>query len=145
MIVDFAFLADGAEAINGKIYVLGGGIDTFWTDKLPFVCPRVSFAMRIIFDVAEIGRTHNLEIQILGEDGANIQTVGGPLAIQQKSPNLPKGWQQGIMTVLNFVNLQFPHFGNYSLNILLNNSNLKSISLRLAQRIPVIPAAGSGK
>ena len=138
MIVDFAFLADGAEVANGKIYILGGGIDTFWTDKEPFIYPKVAFAMRLIFDVAEIGRTHNLEIQILGEDGANIQTIGGPLTIPKKSPNLPQGWQQGIMTVLNFVNLQLPRFGNYSLNILVNNSNLKSIPLRLAQKVNML-------
>ena len=137
MEIDFAFLADSAETVNGKIYVLGGGIDTIWAKQVPSTYPKVSFVLRILFDIAEIGRKHKLEIQIMDEDGKTIATIGGDLEIQGKSPDFPKGWRQGLVTVLNFVNLKFPNFGTYSFNILANNSSLKSIPLRVAQRIDI--------
>ncbi len=133
MEVDFAFLADGAEAVNGKIHVIGGGIDTIWAQQVPVVYPRLSFVLRMVFDVAEIGRKHKLEIQIMDEDGNAIATVGGDLEIPGKNPNSPKGWKQSMLTVLNFANLTLPKFGNYSFSILANNSSLKSLPLRVVQ------------
>lgn len=137
MEVDFAFMADSAEAVNGKLYVIGGAIDTIWGKQVPLIHPRLAFVLRLIFDVGEIGRKHKLEIQLMDEDGAVVTQVGGELEIPAKNPNLPKGWRQGFATVLNFLNLKFLKFGNYSFNILVNNSSLKSIPLRVAQHIRI--------
>lgn len=138
MEVDFAFLADSAETVNGKIYVLGGGIDTIWAKQAPLTYPKLSLILRILFEVAETGRKHKLEIQIMDEDGKSIATIGGDLGVQGKSPDFPKGWRQGMVTVLNFANLKFPNFGTYSFNILANNSSLKSIPLRVAQHVEIL-------
>ena len=137
MIVDFAFLADSAEAVNGKIYVIGGAIDTVWAKQVPLLHPHLTFVLKLIFDVAEIGRKHKLEIQIMDEDCIIIANVGGDIEIPAKNPNIPKGWQQSSIAVLNFQNLNFSKFGSYSFNILVNNSSLKSIPLRLAQHIEI--------
>lgn len=137
MEVDFAFLADSAEAVNGKLYVMGGAIDTIWGRHAPLIHPHLAFVLRLIFDVAEIGRKHKLEIQIMDEDGAVIANLGGDIEIPTKNPNLPKGWRQSLSTVLNFQNLKFLKFGNYSFNILVNNSSLKNVPLRVAQHIEI--------
>ena len=137
MEVDFAFLADSAEAVNGKLYVIGGAIDTIWGRQVPLIHPHLAFVLRLIFDVAEIGRKHKLEIQIMDEDGAITAQLGGDLEIPAKNPNLPKGWRQGFATVLNFQNLNFVKFGSHSFNILVNNSSLKSIPLQVAQHIEI--------
>src|SRR5882672_4667233 len=106
MRVDFAFLADSAEAVNGKMYVMGGCIDTLWTKETPFVYRRpVAFVLRLLLDIAEIGRKHKLEIQIMDEDGKIIANVGADFEIPAKNPNLPKGWEQHFVTVFNFQNL----------------------------------------
>lgn len=137
MEVDFAFLADSAEAVNGKIYVLGGAVDTVWAKQVPLTHPHLAFVLKLLFDVAEIGRKHKLEIEIMDEDGTSIANVGGDLEIPTKSPNFPKGWRQGFVTILNFQNLNFSKFGNYSFNILVNNSTLKIIPLRVAKHIEI--------
>ncbi len=137
MEIDFAFLADSAEAVNGKLYIMGGAIDTIWGKQAPLSHAHLSFVLKLIFDVAEIGRKHKLEIQIMDEDGTIITNVGGDLEMPAKNPNLPKGWRQSFSTVLNFQNLNFLKFGNYSFNVLINNSSLKSIPLRVAQHIEI--------
>ena len=133
MEVDFAFLADAAEAVNGKLYVVGGAIDTIWSTGVPVVYPRLSFAMRLLITPAELGRKHNLEINIMDEDGKRMITVGGTLDAQ-RSPELPAGWKQGTLIVLHFGG-QFPKFGNYTIEIVVNNSSIKSVPLRVAQRV----------
>ena len=134
MEVDFAFLSDSAELVEGKIYVLGGGIDTLWAPQVPSVY-TLTCVLKLTFDVAEIGRKHKLEIHIIDEDGKSIANVGADLEIPGKSPDLPKGWRQSFATVLKFQNLKLPKFGTYSFNIVVNNTSLKSIPLRLTQLV----------
>lgn len=134
MEVDFAFLADAAEAVNGKIYVVGGAFDTIWASNVPVVYPRLSLVMRLMFTPAEVGRKHKIEINLMEEDGKRMTSVGGDLEIGQ-NPEVPKGWRQGFLTSLNFANLKFEKLGDYGFEIVVNNSSLKSVPLRIAQRI----------
>ncbi len=134
MEVDFAFLADAAEAVNGKIYVVGGAFDTIWASNVPVVYPQLSLVMRLMFTPAEVGRKHKIEINLMEEDGKRITSVGGDLEIGQ-NPEVPKGWRQGFLTSLNFANLKFEKLGDYGFEIVVNNSSLKSVPLRIAQRI----------
>lgn len=134
MEVDFVFLADAAEVTQGKLYVMGGAFDTIWTSNIPVAHPRLSLVMRLLFTPAEVGRKHTVEINLMDEDGKGIAKVGGDLEIGQ-NPNLPKGWRQGFLTVLNFASLKFEKFGDYSFEIVVNNFSVKSIALRVAQRV----------
>lgn len=137
MEVDFAFLSDSAQVVQGKLYVVGGAFDTIWTPKLPVKHPHLSFAMRLLFSPAELGRVHNLEINLIDEDGKSIAKVGGPLKVGGKSPNLPKGLKKSFLTVLDFWNLEFGSYGNYCFEIVVNNSSLKPVPLRIAQIVKV--------
>ncbi len=136
MEVDFALFADAAETINGKLYMVGGAIDTLWSPTIPFRHPRISFVMRLLFSPAEVDRTHKVEIHVMTEDGKRIQTLGGDLSVP-RNPNIPKGWKQAFLAVLNFTNLEFEKFGDYSFEIVTNNSSLKGVPLRVAQRVEV--------
>ncbi len=134
MEVDFAFLADSADATNGKLYVMGGAFDTLWTPQVPTTYPRLAFIIRLLLNAAELGRPHKLEVVIMDEDGKHTATVGGDLNVG-RSPDLPKGWQQAFLGVLNFAGLKFDKFGDYSFNVMVNNSSLKQVRLRVAQRV----------
>ena len=135
MEVDFAFLADAAEVANGKLHLVGGAFDTIWAQQVPLNYPRLSLAIRLFFSAAELDRKHKVEIRIVNDDGKTIQpAVGGELEVS-KSPNLPKGWKQGFMTVMNFTNLSFPAFGDYSFELVIDNRNEKSIPLRIVQAV----------
>ena len=135
MEVDFAFLADAAEVANGKLHLVGGAFDTIWTQQVPLNYPKLSLAMRLLLSAAELDRKHKVEIRIMNEDGKVVPpSVGGDLEIS-KNPNLPKGWKQGFMTVMNFANLTFPAFGDYSFELIVDNRSEKSIPLRIAQSV----------
>lgn len=135
MKVDFAFLADAAEVANGKLHLVGGAFDTIWTRSVPLRYPKLSLALRLLFDPVELGRKHKVEIRLMNEDGKSIPpSIGGDLEIS-RNPNLPKGWKQGFLTVMNFTNLNFPDFCDYSFELIVNNSCEKSIPLRIAQTV----------
>lgn len=134
MDLDFAFLADAAEVAGGKLYAIGGAFDTIWVSTVPATYPKLALVMRLFFTPAEVGKKHKVEINVLEEDGKRIATVGGDLEIKQ-NPSLPKGWKHSFLTVLNFANLKFEKFGSYSIEIAVNNFSVKSISLRVAERV----------
>ena len=132
MKVDFAFLADSADAINGKIYVMGGAFDTIWAKQAPVIHPKLSLVLRLKLDPAEMDRPHNFEIIVMDEDGKNVAKVAAPIEVK-KNPQNYKGWQQSFLTVIHFINLNFARFGDYNFRIVINNTEHESISLRIAQ------------
>ena len=137
MDLDFALIADAAEAVNGKLHLINGAFDMIWTNQVPLTYPRISFVIRLLMDASEVGRKHKIEISIMSEDGKRVgPTVGGELEVQ-RSPHLPKGWKQGFLAVVNIASLKFPDFGDYSFELMVNDSCLKSVPLRLAQKASI--------
>jgi len=135
MDVDFAFLADAAEVASGKLHLVGGAFDTIWAQSVPLRYPKMSLALRLLLNAADLDRKHKIEIRIMDEDGKTIRPpLGGDLEIQ-RNPDLPKGWKQGFLTVMNFVDLNFPSFGDYSFELIVDNRNEKSIPLRISQAV----------
>ena len=134
MNVDFAFLAEAAETINGKLYLIGGAIDTIWTETLPIVYPRLSFVMRLLFSLTEIGRAHHIELNLMNEDGKVLARVSGDIHVS-RNPQVPGDWEQGFLAVLNFAGLTFERFGEYRFELVADHVNLHSSRLHIAQQV----------
>ncbi len=132
MELDFAFLADAAEVTGGKLYVMGGAIDTFWVQSLPVTLPRITLALRLLLSPAETGRQHNLEIILLDEDGKKLNNLNGNFNVE-RSAGLAPGMRQPFCVALNFFNLRFDKMGGCSIEILVNGTSLKSVPLRVVQ------------
>ena len=127
--LDFAFLADAAEAQPGrKFYVLGGGIDSIGAPGFPVVHPMISLVLRVLIHPAEVDRTHTNEIKLMDADGAQLAHIDGNLSA---SPNETTGREIPMPMVLNFMSTRFEAPGDYSIEILMNNQHMKSIPLRV--------------
>ena len=131
MKLDFAFLADTAEVINGKLYVMGGSFDTLWAQNAPFVHPRLSLVLKIQFTPSELDRNHKLEITLIDTDGQKIANVTGDVQLG-RNPKAPQGYPHNFISVVNFNNLQLKDYGDYSFEILMNNTSLASLPLRIS-------------
>lgn len=66
-------LCDSAQAVNGKLYVLGGG----WTLTGPDPTPS---ALAILIDVPwdEANKEHRLKLALVTEDGRPVNILTGP-------------------------------------------------------------------
>ncbi|HOW59348.1 MAG TPA: hypothetical protein PLO78_06470 [Candidatus Omnitrophota bacterium] len=132
MEVDFCLLADRAEAVGGKLYVLGGAFDTIFAKQLPVIHKSLSVVIKLSFDAAEVDRDHDLRVIILDGDGHEVVAAGGPLHVG-KNRLTPKGWPEGFLAVLNFENIKFEKFDTYGIRVLFNNTTHKTIRFRVAQ------------
>jgi len=71
-------LCDFAEAINGKLYVMGGGWNTLFAPGQP-----VNIALAIIVSVPwdRTNQRHELKIELLDSDGEQVVLGDDPLVI----------------------------------------------------------------
>jgi len=129
--LEFAFLADAAEAEPGrKFYVLGGGIDQIAGPDFPLVHPHMSLVMRFLVHPTELGRSHHLEVRLVDADGGELARIEGDIAT---APSEPVGREVAVNMVINMANSRFEKPGDYGLDIMMNNQFQKSLALRVAQ------------
>ena len=132
--LDFAFLADAAEAQPGrKFYVLGGGIDSIGAPRFPVVHPHMSLVLRIVIGTLETEEEHQLEIRLIDADGTDVARANGTFTARGR--NEP-GREIALPLVMNLVNTRFQAPGDYSMEIMIDGEHAKSLPLKLQQVTP---------
>ena len=131
MQVNSAILADFVQENHGKLYITGGGIDTLFANAVPVRHPSLGIAFRLTLSPAELGRTHQLEILLVNADGGRIATVNAK--IQAERPVQGTGWPVSVPLALNFAQIEFPAFGEYQFELMVNNSSINTIPFRVVQ------------
>lgn len=128
MRLDWAMLADAAEVRENLAFVLGGGIDTINTVKLPAVL-SVAVLVRVLLDESEADKPHDVEIRISDENGQQLTLVSGQFTTSVS--DAPVGWDIPAMFTLTFAGLQLEHVGRYSIEIIADSQHLKSLNFRV--------------
>jgi len=126
--LDLALIADYVHAERGVAYVMRGCIDTVTAPETP-TGRNIGFLFRVAFSRSECGRPHRVEVIFQGEDGerlAHVQTVVTP----EWDQSLPPHWKVKLLGGLNF-GVPLPSYGNYSFDIVINDSQQKAIDLRV--------------
>lgn len=111
MDVEWIILADGAEVVNNKLYLLGGGWDRLAvTNGFPAQQP---VAVAIAFKVPwlETNQQHTIEIEIDDQDGREIFKVSGQVEVG-RPPGLPHGQAQRVQFAIR-LELPLDHPGTY--------------------------------
>lgn len=72
---EFLMFAEGAEAVNGKIYILGGGIDLHTAPGFPTML-RADIALGFLTAWGETNRTINVKVRVVDEDDVEAFAIG---------------------------------------------------------------------
>ena len=99
MDVEWIILADAAEVINNKLYLIGGGWDSLTINSsLPVAHPC---AVVVAFTVPwnETNQQHNIEIAIDDQDGTNLVKVEGQVEVG-RPPGIPLGKAQRVQMAM---------------------------------------------
>lgn len=129
--LDYALLCDYVRAEGGMAHVVAAGIDTIWAPEVP-AGQNLGLLMRVAFARNECGRPHRIEVIFQGEDGERLAQIGG-VVTPEWSSDLPPGWRVGALMGLN-IGVPLPRYGLYAFEVLVNDSLVKSIPLRVLQR-----------
>lgn len=113
--IENLILANHVEAVNGLLYIAGGGWTDHWRPELPPGGPPIvshlGVAVTVVIPSSAPSIPQQLAVAI--EDDQGRQVAGMQTQInQQRPPGLPPGQPQRISLALTF-NLVFPAAGEY--------------------------------
>ena len=128
MDVDFAFICDYADA-SGKLNALGIGFDTIFAKQLPLRHPHFSLVLQLRTSLIEDG-DKDIQIILIDDDGNDvIKPVHGHFHISRNDITAPSIGR----FIMAFTNVEFKKYGNYSVRVVIENSEIASISFRVSK------------
>jgi len=114
--VDYMLLADTATVAENKLYIHGAGWDSILAATFPVEQPLISVVLRVRVPWAETNLPHEIELDVLDQDGSSImppdRVIKGQLNAGRPA-GLPPGEDQVFPFVINLVGLKFEKPGNY--------------------------------
>ena len=128
MQIETFVLCDAATDYFGKLNVLGA-FDTIWSPNVPAVYPQCSLALRIRFSAIERGE-HKVKVNFVDADGSHlIPAADGILNV-----NFSDQQRTGAANlILNIQGLKLPKYGEYSIDLAVDDRALGSLPLYLRQ------------
>jgi hypothetical protein len=109
--IEYLILADAVEALNGKLYLMGGGWSTIASTDISRPL-ALAMACGVLVPWTETDDDHSVSLRIDDADGHDIVP---PLTIQFKTGR-PATLQRGATTHIPFAikaEIQFPAAGEY--------------------------------
>lgn len=130
--VEFAFLADAADARPGeKFHIVGGGITRLASSGFPFRHPHIALVVALTVTAPEAGRQHEIRFVLLDPDGRELAGAGG--SIRTAPP--PDGRDSLITFAIDLWNVGFERPGDHSFRVLVDGSERKRLPL-VVDRLP---------
>ncbi|MEX2081352.1 MAG: hypothetical protein WEC33_07020, partial [Dehalococcoidia bacterium] len=116
--VDFLILADRAEAVNGKLYMMGGGWDRIWVPDFAKPHP-LSIAVGVVVPWSATNEKHSLSVRVEANDGQELATYAVQFTTG-RPPFLREAQSQRI--ILSFHGeLTLPSPGTYAVRGIIDN------------------------
>ncbi len=134
MRVQAATLADHAEVLGGKLYLMGGAFDTIYARSVPVVHKKLHVVLVLEIDAAERQRDLRIEINLLDEDGQEVGVqaegqlrVGAPASMKPGQPNV-------VPLHIPFTDMKFPAAGLYAFQIVYSGNEIARIPVGVQLR-----------
>ena len=112
--IEYVTVADHAEVVNNKLYLMGGGWDAIVQPVGPDGKPQVvhmAIAASVQIGWNETNRRFPFRISVLHEDGMQLGRMEAQVEAGRPA-GIPPGWELRTMVALG-MNLTFPQLGIY--------------------------------
>ena len=137
MKLDYLLLADKAEAINGKVYMMGGSIGAIGLAQMPGLA-AFDLAIGLLLDYSETSDTHRL---LLAMETADNQPVLGPIEIPfatGRPPGFPPGDSMRFTAVIQGP-FPIPTEGAYQWRAEVDGQPMDVRHFRVTRVTPLVP------
>ncbi len=122
--IDYLILANHVEAINGMLYISGGG----WTEHYRQLSPdgspprsHLGLGVSAAIPWNETNTSHKISVQIEDDDANSILRADVTLNVG-RPPQLPPGTEQHVVLALP-ADITFPHSGGYRVVVNLDDDS----------------------
>lgn len=134
MEVEWIILADAAEVINNKLYLIGGGWDSLTMNSPQAMVYPCAIAASFTVPWNETNQRHNIEIVIADEDGNQLANVEGQIEVG-RPPGIPLGQAQRVQMGMRLV-LPIAHPGTYVIIVRIEGQDVRKVDFN------VVPGPG---
>lgn len=111
--VDCFLIADAAQVVDGKLYVLGGGWERLTVQQLP-VTRTIEIATRVIVPWTETNRQLTFQLELVTEDGeALLNPAATPSVTVGRPVHLREGSDQAVPLVLKVGGVSIKNAGRF--------------------------------
>jgi len=129
MEVEWLMIADGAEVVGNKLYLLGGGWDRL-TVRSGFPLHRqVGIALAFKVPWTETNERHEFEIEVATEDAETMHKASGNIEVG-RPPGIPPGTDQRVQIAAT-VQINFKGAGQYVVIIRIDGEERKRVALNV--------------
>ena len=126
MDVDWLIIADSAQVVGGKLFLLGGGWDRLTLNQPPPRPHSMAVAVAVAVPWHETNRKHLFKIDITDGDGTkSLATIEGEFEVGRNA-GLVEGQPQRMQLAGNLM-LNIPQFGSYSIVASIDGEEKKSV------------------
>lgn len=142
MKIGFLLLSDHSEAVNGKLYMTGGGWNVLTLPELPH---DWGFHIALGVDVGwdETNRRHNLHLNIHDPDGVELGEGFTAEFETGRPPGMPAGQEQRLVMSIG-TTTTFSTSGPHAVVVQVNEEELGRARFYLSEGQPQPPEMGVG-
>ncbi len=136
--IEYAFLADAAEAQPGrKFAVLGGGVSRLGGTTFPLRHPHLALVVGLRVAATELDADHEVRFVLLKPDGQEL--TAGAAGIRANGPG--DGRDSVLTFNVDLWNLVFESAGEHSVRLLVDGQERKRLDLMVERREGATAAA----
>ncbi|HLF78713.1 MAG TPA: hypothetical protein VJB57_14630 [Dehalococcoidia bacterium] len=137
MNTEWLILADSAQVMGGKLYLLGGGWDVLTVNQ-PFPVTRhVAVAASYLFTWNETNQRHDVEIVIVSEDGNEMAKIAAQVEVGRPAGTPPGSDQRA--QIAAELDLQFNQAGAFAILSTIEGREDLRTSFRVVTGAPQFP------
>jgi hypothetical protein len=129
MKVDYAFVAEAADSLNGLFYVTRGGADIHFLPRelpKPLRLGAISFVVRVLGETHEVGEAFTLTCSIVDADGHVVGFRQNLEARFEPHPIDPTR-TTAVVVAFRFYGLPVPDFGTYLFEVAHDEERLAQV------------------
>jgi len=121
MQIEFVMLADAAQVVGGKLYLLGGAWNLYRATAFPTQAP-IALVASILVDRNETGSRHSVRLTVADEAGIPIiPALDWSIEVAGTEGNDPATPQRSLLAVNT--GIQLPRAGRYSFTVTAGNAS----------------------
>lgn len=128
-------IADYADIVNGKLYLMGGGWDTFYAKEAPSQV-RLSIAVGVLVGWEETNQPLIVNLFVEDDDGKQMAKIEGKMQVGRPAA-LPPGSRQLSQMAAN-ITMNLPAFGGYRVRVVAEGSKQeiaeRNVTFRMLER-----------
>jgi len=134
--VDFIIVADRAEVVSGKLYLMGGGWDMLNVADLSKPI-GLSFAIGVMVPWNATNQEHSLHISITDDNGSPVDAVQRVVTFNMgRPPHLSAGDSQRMIVAVPNEFIVFPTAGSYTIGATVDGGHGRETVFRVHSTHP---------